>query len=414
MTDLLEKAYKVGFRNFITKSIFKTNPVVHYTKEIPIGFDSHGELVTINFNQTNRILVLGASGSGKSFLVRGVMNRAYLAGLSPIIFDPAPEFYTSREPVQQQFRNKLLPIEYPRPFPVSLYYPFFLHKFVGLDLPKQQLFQMNIGSLNASDLFPLLDYDKLPLRSQLEVNDLVSELLNKKTRFKSLAQLQRYLMKKIKTRQTLSLLSKQVQNIRNLEVMGPRYPFPNFIEDIRNRKIIDINLYGWRQVDFKRFVSIYISVILRRLMNWQEQKIIKPLPHLLLIFDEAHELVPKKGNRQIQTAKTEIEKIAQMSRKYNTSAIFITQHPETISPIVIGQCNEIFINNTIDFSLVRDAIKNWTRQYYENPWELSNMVRDIYFDIPKYGWLLIKRGATNITIIKKTLAPLSKHRTEGI
>ena len=79
--DLLKQMKEMGIKSYLLDQMFKTKKILHYSKRVPIGVDDYGDKVTLSFGHTQRIMVLGASGSGKTFLVRSIMNRANLAGL---------------------------------------------------------------------------------------------------------------------------------------------------------------------------------------------------------------------------------------------------------------------------------------------------------------------------------------------
>ena len=342
-----------------------------------------------------------------------ILDNGIITHNSPIILDPAPEYYTSIEPVQTEFADKLLPEEEPRGFPIKLYYPYFLYKFIGLDLPGQNLFQLNISDINPSDLTAFINYSELNIKTRIEIDRLIAQLVNEGKKFPTFDDLYDWVKTSIESDSIKKTIFNSLRRLEDLEVFGDKYSPITVLEDLKQKRIIDINLFGWRRLDYKRFVALYVAILLRELMVMQEKRLVRPFPHLLLIFEEVHELAPRKTNKTTIITKTEIDKIAQMGRKYNTSAIFITQSPETISPTIIDQCNYVFVSRTMDFFKLRELIKNISVKYYDTPWEFSATVRDMLSRVPKYGWLLIERGG-DVRIIKRIYGPLSKHRTEGI
>ena len=418
--EVLKGIYESGGKTYIASKLFKTRQQVTYTKKVPLGWTDYpnkDSTYDIDFKTTKRILVLGQSGSGKSWLTRATaVNRAYLAGLSPVIMtDLGPEYFTSRFPLQPEFSNFKLDYEKSTPFPIKTYYPYFLYKFVGLELPEQILFQYNLDKINPSDITAFINFEQLGLSARLEVEDLVSILMRGKKKFNSIDELVGFINTKRMSLQTKSTLIKSFNNLKNLGVFGNQYQNFDIISDINNGLIPDLNLFGWQRLDFKRYVAMYIALILRELLSARQLN--KLDKHLLLIFEELHEFAPRRPrNKAQEITKSEIRTSVFTGRKEKISFWFVTQSPESIDPAIIEQCDLILIPHGFDRSKLMTLVKEILPSYYDYPYEFGMRMANYLSALRKYKdgmreWLVLERGG-EITKIAP-LGPLSRHKTEG-
>jgi DNA helicase HerA-like ATPase len=416
---ILKRIYESGGKTFLSSELFKTRKVLTYTKRIPLGwydYPEKGETYDINFNKTKRILILGQTGCGKSWITRAITNRATLAGLNCVYFDDAPEYWTSSLPLQEEFKKFILPIEEPTTFPIKLYYPYFLYKFVGANLPNQIIFQYNLRDLHPSDLLAFINYDQLSFSARLEVEDLISKLTVEKYKFENVDELINYILAKNISTSTKRVLVKSFRNLKNLGVFGDEYERETIIEDINNNLIPDLNLFGWKLLDFKIYVGIYISLIIRKLLSARLLQLIPENRHLLLIFEELHEFAPKRTTNYAQIiTKKAIRDVVFTGRKEKISLIFITQSPEAIDPAIIEQCDLVLIPKGFERYKLMELVKNYLPDYYTYPYEFGIRMSEYLSTLRRWkdgarDWLVLERSGEMVRITP--LGPLSLHRTE--
>jgi hypothetical protein len=331
--------------------------------------------------------------------------------------DIAPEYWTSALPLQEEFKKFILPIEEPTTFPIKVYYPYFLYKFVGLNLPQQIIFQYNLKDLQPSDLLAFINYDQLSFSARLEVEDLISKLTKEKYKFEDVDELINYILTKNISAPTKRVLVKSFKNLKNLGVFGNVCERERIIEDINNNLIPDLNLFGWQRLDFKIYVGIYISLILRKLLAARQLKQISPNKHLLLVFEELHEFAPKRTNNIAQTiTKNIIRGVVFTGRKEKISTIFITQSPEAIDPAIIEQCDLILIPKGFERYKLMELVKNYLPDYYSYPYDFGIRMSECLAALRRWkdgqrDWLVLEKGGEMIRI--SPLGPLSKHKLEG-
>ncbi|MGG3801597.1 ATP-binding protein [Metabacillus fastidiosus] len=73
---------------------------------------------------------------------------------------------------------------------------------------------------------------------------------------------------------------------------------------------------------------------------WEE--IPSTLP-LYLVFEEAHNYIPKESNPTTRLPKKYLERIAKEGRKYGISQLIISQRPSDLSTTIVSQCSNFFV-----------------------------------------------------------------------
>ncbi|UNL85726.1 ATP-binding protein [Priestia koreensis] len=73
---------------------------------------------------------------------------------------------------------------------------------------------------------------------------------------------------------------------------------------------------------------------------WEETPSTLPL---YLVFEEAHNYIPKESTPYSKLAKKYLERIAKEGRKYGISQLIISQRPSDLSPTIVSQCSNFFV-----------------------------------------------------------------------
>ncbi|MEO0081315.1 MAG: ATP-binding protein [candidate division WOR-3 bacterium] len=60
---------------------------------------------------------------------------------------------------------------------------------------------------------------------------------------------------------------------------------------------------------------------------------------ILMVYEEAHNYVPRNSSVHTTPAKTAVERIAKEGRKYGVGAVLVSQRPTELSETVLSQCN---------------------------------------------------------------------------
>lgn len=93
-----------------------------------------------------------------------------------------------------------------------------------------------------------------------------------------------------------------------------------------------------------------------------EFKILEKNPNqlpLYLVFEEAHNYIPKETTSTTRISKKYIERIAKEGRKYGISQLIISQRPSDLSTTIISQCSNFFVlrvTNPDDQAFIRHVL----------------------------------------------------------
>ena len=105
----------------------------------------------------------------------------------------------------------------------------------------------------------------------------------------------------------------------------------------KNLTIVDLSGLPFDVVD------ITVAVLTRTLFDfnfWSPPDIRQPL---VLVFEEAHNYLPRKLEKGRTFARDAVEKVAKEGRKYGVSAMVVSQRPSEISETILSQCNSMIL-----------------------------------------------------------------------
>ncbi len=126
----------------------------------------------------------------------------------------------------------------------------------------------------------------------------------------------------------------------------------------KNLTIIDLSGLPFDVVD------ITVATITRTLFDfnfWAPPDVRQPF---VLVFEEAHNYLPRKDRSTAMFAREAVEKVAKEGRKYGVSAMIVTQRPSEISETILSQCNSMVLmrmNNPDDQDYVARVVSDQFR-----------------------------------------------------
>ncbi|WP_417785072.1 ATP-binding protein [Tenacibaculum sp.] len=138
--------------------------------------------------------------------------------------------------------------------------------------------------------------------------------------------------------------------------------------DISNVTVIDLS-----GISFD-VLSVAVSLISRLMFNFMyyakkihpSQDIENPI---LLVYEEAHNYVPKHNDVKYRAVKESIERIAKEGRKYGVSAMIVSQRPSEISETIFSQCNSFVVmrlTNPTDQNYIKKLMPDSVSSISEN------------------------------------------------
>ncbi len=126
----------------------------------------------------------------------------------------------------------------------------------------------------------------------------------------------------------------------------------------KNLTIVDLSGLPFDVVD------ITVATLTRTLFDfnfWAPPEVRQPL---VLVFEEAHNYLPRTARAERMFARDAVEKVAREGRKYGVSAMVVTQRPSEISETILSQCNSMVLmrmNNPDDQDYVARVVSDQFR-----------------------------------------------------
>ena len=387
----------------------------HYTKnDIPIGYRINQNTLRqqgiyyVNVSDAIRMICVGQAGSGKTFLLRGFMDRLAKSNYVTVqLSDIKNEFFSSRQPVQPKFAGNLAPNEKPQATKLVVFRPTF---FKELDdkLPKDNYWlSFDINLLTRGDFLTLFNASEMPNNQKILMDVLYTKLkerLNKGEEFNM---------------ELLNSLIDEIDEVNDSTKQSLKFklrPFEtsNFYDKQYLRNIpfllkkgysIALNLEGFEEFDKSafNFPAVLISLVHRSVVNARKSKLLKS--SLFISMDESVRFI---GNDKNTSVKLDILEGVDINRRYDVSYVFVTQFIKDLPEKILKQSRYILLPATVDTSTIRDALMSTgiarNQQYSTNQatYLKKSMMR------VKYSWCILDRELGTCNIVK-IFSPLSNH-----
>lgn len=341
----------------------------------------------VNARGTERnILIYGAGGSGKTFLVRSMMDRHKVAGFNVcILTDVKNEYKTSLkigtstkimrdydEHLQSQDMTIYRPMFFGEPFELGKNHQMMQFSIADLSrLDWEQLLQLDLSNprdTNKQAPFEVLwkfvaDEDN----HDINMDSLLTHITNSS---------------EIDERNRKTFLSR-LKLLKESDIIGTMYNVKASLRtDLEEKKTIVINLEGYE--NYRLFSQIYVAIINRLLVSFQKDIQIP----LEIIIDEASAFIPQDGNT---STKDEIMLNINRRRYYGIKMTTATQRVKDIAENVVSQAQVIFIPSNPDMEELTDLVKKCGlyRQYGGSGTRYSiEWWRDFIETIKKYQWIM--------------------------
>ncbi len=105
----------------------------------------------------------------------------------------------------------------------------------------------------------------------------------------------------------------------------------------KNLTIVDLSGLPFDVVDTT------VAVLTRTLFDYNFWSPPSERQPVLLVFEEAHNYLPRRDKGVGMFARTAVEKVAKEGRKYGVSAMIVSQRPSEISETILSQCNTMVL-----------------------------------------------------------------------
>ena len=134
------------------------------------------------------------------------------------------------------------------------------------------------------------------------------------------------------------------------------------LEENKNITIIDLSGMPFEVVNI--VVALVSRLIFKfaferkRVMKMNQIEEVNEVP-FLLVYEEAHNYIPKSQEVKYKSVKEAVERIAKEGRKYGVSAMIVSQRPSEISETIFSQCNSFVVmrlTNPVDQNYIKKML----------------------------------------------------------
>lgn len=417
---------KVFGTDYFKKSLFvreKEPEKVEYSSDsIPFGRRiSDGSVYYIDLSQACRILGIGATRSGKTFMLRSFCDRLVASGYWDVVYltDIKNEFYSSLKPVQPDLRKNLLNGEVPSPTRVVSFRPTFFKDFDYNFLPDDNFwFSFDARKIDKGDFMSLIKISSMKPNQQIAVPDIYEEFRRRLDADPEL-DVGYYLFEDIidnclrdQTEQQKYFLKQKFKPFHNTSFFEKKYHRDVVDLMSRNRGYVPcFNYEGWDDElsDSSPFdyPVVTLNAVLRDLIK-ARRKVPSPIKPLWIMLDEASRFI---SNSKTNSFKKTILESNDRDTRYNVNYFILTQFIKDVPEKIFSQARYLLIPYNADVESVKYLINNTgvASSVQRAPRQATDIVNRL--KRVKHSWAIIDRNKPaphNIDLIKP-IAPLSFH-----
>lgn len=347
MEDETEKRMLNNIRTFgnhyIKDSFIKPKPIepmVYDKNYLCIGKKvESGQPYYLDLSEACRIIMVGATRSGKTFSIRSMQDRLALLEYDIChLNDCKDEFKSSIEPVQFKFRRLLFPNEKPRPTKVVTLRPTFF-KSISEHLPKDNFwYSADVRAMTRNDFMTLMNVGQMT-GPQKVIMEMIFEKMNLK--FQQNPEL----------KFSVDLIEEcidEIDDINTQQALSMKFKFrplktANFYDERYERDVVELMHKGYipalNMENFESFgegsfsfPDVMMSMVLRQVILARRAGKLRPT---FIFFDEALRFVGKDKHTSI---KYQVQESTQLDTRY---AIFYCLEENTEIKLYNGQSKKI-------------------------------------------------------------------------
>ncbi|QXJ20624.1 ATP-binding protein [Actinomadura graeca] len=140
------------------------------------------------------------------------------------------------------------------------------------------------------------------------------------------------------------------------EILGQFTGYGGAVE--RNKNVTILDLSGIPFEVLSVVVSLISRIVFTFAFHFKRSRLSgdQDMPYLL-VYEEAHNYIPRSDGAKYSSVKKSIERIAKEGRKYGVSLMIVSQRPSEVSETVFSQCN-----NFVTMRLTNPADQNYVKR----------------------------------------------------
>ncbi|HTN77229.1 MAG TPA: DUF87 domain-containing protein [Pirellulaceae bacterium] len=150
-----------------------------------------------------------------------------------------------------------------------------------------------------------------------------------------------------------------------------------FGDDALSSKRTRVSVINFCGLSSRESQQLFLNQLAMTLFAWIKKHPCPPGRPLrgLMIIDEAKDFVPSRGNTACKAA---LARLAAQARKYHLGIIFATQNPKEIDNNIIGNCSTHFYGKASS-PAGQDAIRDQMRQKGGEGTDIGNLPRGVFY-----------------------------------
>ena len=392
----------------------KPKPKMEYsTTRIPIGRKANGQIFYLDIKEACRVSIIASTGGGKTWLMRGMMDRLNPVGYASVFLaDIKGELISSVRPIQPKFQHLLLPGEKPKALPLISLRPTFF-KAITSELPRGNIWYsvdmrrmtqrefmtfMNVKSMTPTQK-TLMEIIYQEMRKEFDENDEATFSLD-------------FIEQVIDSIDEIDTRSNNAIKLKFRPLKESKFHVPEFeksiIGGLQRRLVPAINLTDFESFgkDNFDFPTVTMSIVLREIITGRRNK---EVGGLWIFIDEATRFC---GNDKDNSFKHEILEAVDVERRFGTSMVFCWQSMIDIPEKILFQSRYIFVPGTENVKTLKDLLNNTgtARNVQSAPGMATRLKRQC--KNRPYAWIVFDRKLQTMEVIDP-LAPLSNHMEAG-
>lgn len=270
---------------------------------------AEGAPTTIDLQSlTRHMLIVGSTGTGKSWLRGVLLEKIHELGIPQLVFDPLRDY---TEAVQQLGG---IVLRYGVDFLPALY-----------ELPPGLFGQMLGGVLTPLQrTIAVRGFEHYARRMKRALSPPTPREIAEGI-LAEIRRAAREMNAREETREnTLARVEALLRDLGYMDSRAPRILDSQWLANLINeRRLIDFDLLGLGDAQFQTVVATVLMQILRL----RERDEIDPL---IVSFDETHRIAPRTSREDIPPSLIVIRDVARFGRHYGVGLIVITQYPDSV------------------------------------------------------------------------------------
>lgn len=398
---------------YIKDSFIKPKPVepmVYDKNHLCIGKKVEtGQPYYLDLSEACRIIMVGATRSGKSFAMRSMMDRLALLDYDILsLLDAKDEFRSSTKPVQSKFRHLLFPNEKPRATKVVTLRPTFF-KTIGDYLPEDNFwYSPDVSKMTKNDFMTLMNVGQMT-GPQKVIMEMIFEKMT--MMFQSNPSL----------KFSVELIEDCIDDIEDInaqQALSMKFKFrplksSHFYDGEYERNIIALMQKGFiPSLNMENFDSfgegsfaypdVVLSMVLRLVIQARIKGLLRPV---FVFFDECPRFIGRDKHTSIKNQVRESVMLHTAKRIYY---VFATQDYNIMPEDIRSNTKYVFLPRSCNVEDIKNALNDTGMS--RNIHSAKNDAIKLKKRMKKapYSWLVIDKMNSNMDIITFS-APLSNH-----